>query len=138
MKAELFCCGSKYLVNIFGTEEFIVNILRIVMTIIALLLAGAHYGRAGDTILKYLFVALPLLLLIRKKWSDMILAVSISITVPVWIHTTLNIIAVRKAAEIPWLRMAIILGGVALFSLIAAFITFRHIYRSRKAVDSKG
>ena len=46
------------------------NTLRIVMTIIALLIAGAHYGRAGDTILKYLFVALPLLLLVRKKWSD--------------------------------------------------------------------
>ena len=111
--------------------EVNMNILRIVMTIIALLLAGAHFGRAGDTILKYLFVALPLLLLVRNKWSDMILAVSISITVPVWIHTTLGIIAVRKAAEIPWLRMAIILGGVALFSLITAFLTFRHIYRSR-------
>ncbi len=119
-------------------KEFIVNILRIVMTIIALLLAGAHFGRAGDTILKYLFVALPLLLLVRKKWSDMILAVSISITVPVWIHTTLGIIAVRKAAEIPWLRMAIILGGVALFSLITAFLTFRHIYRSRKEADRNG
>ena len=118
-------------------KEFVVNILRIVMTIIALLLAGAHFGRAGDTILKYLFVALPLLLLVRKKWSDMILAVSISITVPVWIHTTLGIIAVRKAAEIPWLRMAIILGGVAIFSLITAFLTFRHIYRSRKEADSK-
>ncbi len=111
------------------------NILRIAMTIIALLLAAAHYGRAGDTILKYLFVALPLLLLVRKKWSDMILAVSVLITVPVWIHTTLGIIADRKAAEIPWLRMAIILGGVALFALIAAFLTFRHIYRGKKTEE---
>ncbi len=49
--------------------EVIMNALRIVMTILALLLAGAHYGRAGDAILKYLCLALPLLLLIRKKWS---------------------------------------------------------------------
>ena len=118
--------------------EVIMNILRIVMTVIALLLAGAHYGRAGDTILKYLFLALPLLLLVRKKWSDMILAVSISLTVPVWINTTLNIIDVRRAAEVPWIRMAIILGGVALFSLITAFLTFRHIYRSRKTVEDRG
>jgi len=118
--------------------EVFMNILRIVMTILALLLAGAHYGRAGDAILKYLCLALPLLLLVRKKWSDMILAVSISLTVPVWIHTTLNIIAVRKAAEIPWIRMAIILGGVALFSLITALLTFRHIYRSRKEANSNG
>jgi len=105
------------------------------MTIIALLIAGAHYGRAGDTILKYLFVALPLLLLDRKKWSDMILAVSISITVPVWIHTALGIIAVRKAAEAHWHRLAIILGGVALFALITAFLTFRHIYLGNKSLE---
>ncbi|MCD4701370.1 MAG: hypothetical protein K8S24_05875 [Candidatus Aegiribacteria sp.] len=111
------------------------NTLRIVMTIIALLLAAAHYGRAGDAILKYLFVALPLLLLVRKKWSDMILAVSISITVPVWIHTALSIIAIRKAAEVPWHRMAVILGGVALFALIAAFLGFRHIYRGSRSKD---
>ncbi len=103
------------------------------MTVIALLLAGAHYGRAGDTILKYLFAVLPLLLLVRKKWSDMILAVGVSITVPVWIHTALSIIEVRKAAEEPWLRMGVILGGVALFSLITAFLSFRRIYRNSKS-----
>ena len=113
------------------------NILRIVMTIIAFLLAGAHFGRAGDAFLKYLCLALPLLLLVRKKWSDMILAVSISITVPVWIHTTLGIVSVRRAAEIPWHRMAIILGGVAFFALITAFLTFRHIYRSKKTVEDQ-
>ena len=112
------------------------NILRIVMIIIALLLAGAHYGRAGDTILKYLCLALPLLLLVRRKLSNMILAVSISITVPVWIHTALNIIAVRKAAEEPWTRMAIILGGVALFALITAFLTFRHIFHGNKSEEN--
>ena len=100
------------------------------MTVIALLLAAAHYGRAGDTILKYLFAALPLLLLVRKNWSDMILAVSVSFTVPVWILTTLSIIVDRKAAEEPWLRMGIILGGVALFALITAFLSFRRIYRA--------
>ena len=111
------------------------NKLRIVMTVIALLLAAAQYGRAGDTILKYLFAALPLLLLVRKKWSDMILAVSISFTVPVWILTTISIISERKAAEEPWLRMGIILGGVALFALITAFLTFRRIYHSGKSGD---
>ncbi len=105
------------------------------MTIIALLLAGAHYGRAGETILKYLFVALPLLLLVRKKWSDMILAVSISITVPIWIHTALNIIDVRKAAEAPWHMLAVIMGGVALFALITAFLNFRRIYRTGKSEE---
>lgn len=113
------------------------NTLRIVITVIALLLAGAHYGRAGDTILKYLFVALPLLLLVRKKWADMIIAVSVSITVPVWIHTALSIIAVRKAAEASWHRMAVILGGVALFALIAAFLDFRHIYRGSRSEKEK-
>lgn len=105
------------------------------MTVIALFLAGAHYGRAGETILKYLFVVLPLLLLVRKKWSDMILAVSISITVPVWIHTALSIIAVRKAAEAPWHRLAVIMGGVALFALITAFLNFRRIYHDSKSVE---
>ncbi|MEN8208808.1 MAG: hypothetical protein ABFR50_06120 [Candidatus Fermentibacteria bacterium] len=108
------------------------NILRIVMTVFALLLAAAHFGRAGDTVLKYLCLALPLLLLVRKKWSDIVLAISVLITVPVWIHTTMGIIAVRKAAEMPWLRMAIILGAVALFSLFTAFLIFRHIYRGNK------
>lgn len=105
------------------------------MTVIALLLAGAHYGRAGDTILKYLFAALPLLLLVRKKWSDMILAMGVFVTVPVWIHTALSNIAVRKAAEEPWLRVGVILGGVALFALITAFLSFRRIYRNSKSAE---
>lgn len=111
------------------------NTLRIVMTVIALLLAGAHYGRAGDTILKYLFLALPLLLLVRKKWSDTILTVTIFITVPVWIQTALRIVAVRKAAEAPWQKSAVIIGGVALFALITAFLSFRHIHRGRKSEE---
>ena len=103
------------------------------MTVIALLLTGAHYGRAGETILKYLFVALPLLLLVRKKWSDMILAVSVSITIPIWVLTALSIIAERKAAEEPWLRVGVILGGVVLFALFTAFLSFRRIYRNSKS-----
>ncbi len=103
------------------------NIIRIITTVLSLLLAAAHYMRAGHTEITFLFASLSFLLLARKRWADLIPAVIISIMIPIWVHTALRIILIRRTADVPWQLAALIMGIVTLTALAAAILGFRHV-----------
>ncbi|MBI5097877.1 MAG: hypothetical protein HZB30_01390 [Nitrospirae bacterium] len=98
------------------------NFIRLLPVILSLLLLGAHFFRAANTVIFLLTVATPLLLLIRKPWvvrSCQIVLVAGGIE---WIRTMVVLAKMRQASGEPWERLALILGGVALFTVCSVLV----------------
>lgn len=91
--------------------------------VLSLLLVGAHGLRFGDAGLAASAVALSGLLLTRRGWLRWVLAAALAGACLLWADVGVELVRLRLALGQPWLRLALILGGVfalALASLLAA------------------
>ena len=96
--------------------------LRIVLFVIAALLAGAHFLRAGNPGLVALCLIAPLLFLYRKRWSLILLQVMAYSAAVNWIVAAVQIVQLRRLEERAWTTAAIILGAVAVFTFLAGLL----------------
>jgi hypothetical protein len=101
-----------------------VNYVRLLPVILSLVLLGAHYYRAGFISLVIIFLASIFLLFIRTPWAVRIIKVELLIGGFEWLRTLFNLASVRIAMEMPWMRLVLILGGVALMTF-ASILVFR-------------
>ncbi len=97
-------------------------ILRIIPLIIASLLLAAHFLRDGNLGLVAVCLLLPLLLVVKKRWSLIILQLFTYVGAAIWVSTAIGIAQRRILQGVPWSRMAIILGVVALFTVFAGLV----------------
>jgi vacuolar-type H+-ATPase subunit I/STV1 len=101
-----------------------VTLLLLLPAILSLLALGAHLFRAGNW-LGLAFIALLMgLLAVRKPLSARIVPLALLFGVAEWIRTAVRIGSARAEQGQPWMRMAIILGAVALVTGLAV-IPFR-------------
>jgi hypothetical protein len=90
--------------------------------IISLLLLAAHFLRYGNILFMALsLVAIPLLA-IRKKWVVYLFRILLFLGAVEWVRTIWTLVAIRMEFGEPYLRMAIILGGVAALTFFSAFV----------------
>ena len=90
----------------------------------ALLLAG-HFLRSGQTLASVACLAAPLLLAWRRRVSLTCLQLFSYAGAAIWLSTAFEIIQRRIALGHPWKTAAIILGAVALLSLVGG-LSLRH------------
>ena len=100
------------------------NFVRLLPVILSLILLGAHFLRTGTFLLVALCVALPFLLLARRPWVPKAMQVVLVLAAVEWLRTLGGFAAMRRSQAQPWTRMAVILGAVALFTLLSA-LAFR-------------
>jgi NADH:ubiquinone oxidoreductase subunit 6 (subunit J) len=86
------------------------------------LLLGAHFLRNGNLILTLFCLLAPLLLLIKKQWSWLMLQVLIYLGAFIWLNTTIAIIQQRILWGQPWDRVLLIMGTVILFTIWAGLL----------------
>ena|SRR5487761_2577042 len=96
--------------------------LRISLFVVAALLLGAHFLRAGHLMLVVLCLAAPLLFLWRNRWSLMLLQFLAYCAAGTWIGLAIELVQLRQRWGQPWAVAAIILGAVALFTLLAGLL----------------
>lgn len=98
------------------------SVLRRIPALLALLLLGAHFLRFGRLAL----VALCLLLLgplfVPRRWAQRLVSAALALGSLVWLWTLGEDVQQRLAFGMPWLRLAAILGAVALFTAWAAWL----------------
>jgi len=92
-------------------------ILRITLIVIAALLMGAHFLRAGQFRAVALCLAAPLLFLWRKRWSLILLQFLAYCAAATWIAVAMQLVQLRQQSGLPWTAAAIILASVALSTL---------------------
>jgi len=98
------------------------NFVRLLPVILSLLVLAAHFYRAGNLILVVLMAASPLLLFIRSTWIVRVIQVELIIGGIEWIRTIFRLTNIRQAHNLPWERLAIILGFVAAFTILSALV----------------
>jgi hypothetical protein len=105
--------------------------LRIVLLIFAFLLLGAHFLRSGNIFLIVVSVLTPCLLLVKKRWSLLLLRWLTYFGALVWIHTTFVLVRQRIAIGAPWGRMLLILAGVTVFTFCAGYLLNSDVVKRR-------
>lgn len=96
--------------------------LRISLFIIAALLLGAHFLRAGNFVMVALCLSTPLLFLWRRRWSLMLMQVLAYCAAATWIAVAIQLVQLRQQLGQPWTVAVIILGAVALFNLLTGLL----------------
>lgn len=102
---------------------------------VALLLLGAHFVHAGLRPPAALCVAALSLLFVRQRWAARVLQAILGIGVVVWVLTAATLAQIRMAYGQPYLRMLVILGVVAAFTLVAALVLQHPALARRFGID---
>lgn len=89
--------------------------------VLALLLLAAHFFRAGNPA-TWLVLLLLVLFLVRRRWAARALQVALWIAAAEWLRTAAALIAARSEAGESYLRLALILGAVALFTALCSLL----------------
>jgi hypothetical protein len=97
-------------------------ILRIGIFVVAALILGAHFYRAGDFPLVALCLVAPLMFLARKRWSLVVLQLMAYGAAATWVAAAIRLVEFRQKIGRPWTATAIILGAVAVFTLAAGLL----------------
>ena len=105
--------------------------IQLTPVIISFLLMGAHFLRSGHLS----FVALSLvfigLLFVRRPIMARLIQVVLLLATLEWIYTTYIFVSIRIAHGQPWVRLAVILGVVACFTLASAGVFFTKTQKER-------
>lgn len=113
------------------------NFFRLMPVFISLLLLSAHFFRGSETV----FVILPLLLFIplmfRIKWVPPLIQLALVLGALEWLYTLVSFAQIRVQMGMPWDRMAIILGVVALFTACSGLVFRSSALRERYSDTSQ-
>jgi hypothetical protein len=89
---------------------------------LALLLLAAHFYRAAAWPWMGVTLALLPLMALRRAWVPRLLQGALLAGAAEWAWTAALLAQERLALGLPWLRMALILGAVAVLTLAAALV----------------
>jgi len=126
---------SKLQTLTLSKSEVIRMVLRITPLIVASLLLAAHFLRSGNLGLVIASLLVPLLLVIKKRWSLIIVQLFAYLGVVIWVITTISIVRQRMLWGIPWSGVVIILGAVALFTGFAGLLLNSAVVKEKYPSD---
>ncbi len=109
--------------------------MRFVPLVLSCLLLAAHHSRAGQPGLVGLWLTVPFALFLKRRWIDWALQGLMLAGSAVWISTTFYFMHQRQALGLPYERLVIILGGVALFTLLSGSLLNLSGRRKQLPVD---
>lgn len=98
------------------------NFARLLPVVISLILLAAHFYRAGQYVLVLVSLVFVFLLLIRKTWVPRLTQLALLLGAFEWLRTLYFIVQTRVEFGLPWNRLAIILGVVALFTALSGLV----------------
>jgi hypothetical protein len=100
---------------------------RLIAPVFALVLLGASFLRAGNLAMVAACGVLIVLLAVPRPWAARVVQLALMLAALRWLWMTWMLASMRAAAGTPYVRMAVILGAVALLTLLAALV-----FRSRR------
>ena len=112
------------------------SFVRLLPVFISFLLLAAHFVRAGQNILAFILLFLLLLLALRKSWVPWVIQLTLLLGAIEWLRTLVFVAQMRMEFGMPWARLAIILGSVALFTALSSLV-FRSKGLRKRYSDGK-
>lgn len=96
--------------------------LRIGLYVVAAILLSAHFLRGGHLVMVALCLAVPLLFLWKDRWGLIALQLLAYGGAVTWLVVAMQLVHVRLYYGERWVVAAIILGSVALYTLLAGLL----------------
>ena len=109
------------------------NGLLLLPAILSLLVLGAHFMRAGNSLMVAVILAVLGLLAVRRRWAATVAQVTLLLGAAEWVRTMFRLMILRTQAGQPMSRLALILGFVALGTALSALVFRSARLRSRYA-----
>ena len=91
---------------------------------LAFLVLAAHFFRAGNVAFLVVALLFLLLLFVPQRWAARLVQAGLLAGTVVWVRALAEFAGQRRAMGLPYTRLAIILGGVAL-ATAACLLVFR-------------
>ena len=98
------------------------TILLLLPVALSLLVFGAHLLRADAPVLLPVVVALLALLAVRRRWAARTLQAALLLAALEWLRALLALAGARMSMGLPYGRMAVILGTVAVVTALSAAV----------------
>ncbi len=98
------------------------NFIKTLPAALASILLGAHFLRAGNSVVVLYCVALLIFCFIRRPSFRAVVRGSLALGVIVWLVTAMQIVAAKSGAGLPAGRSLVILLGVATFTAVALWL----------------
>lgn len=98
------------------------TVLQIIPVALSLLVLGAHFLRAGQMSFLIAIGVLLALLPVRKPWAARLVQIALLLGALEWLRTLVLLAQWRMQAGQPALRLAIILGSVAVITGLSALL----------------
>ncbi len=107
------------------------NFIRLLPVFISFLLLSAHFVRATQPVLVLAPLFLLLLLLLRKPWVPWVMQIALLLGAVEWLYSLILIVQMRIEFGMPWIRLALILGSVAVFTALSSLVFMNRSLRKR-------
>ena len=97
-------------------------ILYLIPPVIGFLLLAAHFYRSENLLVALVCFLAIFLVLVRLPWAAYTIQVFLALGSVDWLRSTISLINSRSASGEPFLRLAIILGSVTLFTALSTLV----------------
>lgn len=97
-------------------------LLSYLWPMLSIIMLAMHFYRNGNSLALLLCLFLLPALMVRRPWMTRILQICLVLGAAEWARTTFILIHARVEAGAPFLRLALILVGIALFTLASSLI----------------
>lgn len=102
---------------------------RIILYVFAALLIGAHFLRADNMLMVMICIAAPFTFFYRRRLALLLLQVLAYGAAATWLVTAWQLVQLRQSLGQSWTLAAVILGAVALLSLLAGLLLNARVMR---------
>jgi hypothetical protein len=96
--------------------------LSLLPPVLAFLVLGAHFFRAGQFALSAVSLLLVALFAVPRPWAARTLQAALLLGAAEWIRTTAYFVSLRRDTGRPWTRLAAILAAVTLLTALSALL----------------
>ena len=97
-------------------------VLQLLPVVLSLMILGAHFLRAGSVVMVAVVVVLLSMLCVRRRWAARTVQVALVLGMVEWGRTLMTLASARAENGEPLLRMALILGSVALVTGLSTLV----------------
>lgn len=108
-----------------------INALLLFPAMLSMIVLAAHFLRAGHLSIVLLVLAAIPPLFVQKPWASRLMQGVLVLGGLEWVRTTLLLARFRAEAGVPYARMVVILGAVALVAVVAALLFETRRLRTR-------
>jgi ferredoxin len=112
-----------------NTRKSAPEVTPLILAFSSSLLLAAHFLRDGNWPWLLISLLFPIFFSFNRRWAQQLLAIFYFLMAFEWINAAIAIYEIRVMTREPWLRMALILGMVALFTLWTALLILRRNFK---------